>query len=83
VPGYSSVGWYGFVVPAKTPDAVVNLIYQKTEEALKNPDLRKRMLSLGYEPVDVNSKKFDSFIRKEIPRWTTVIQQAHITVNPS
>jgi tripartite-type tricarboxylate transporter receptor subunit TctC len=83
VPGYSSVGWYGFVVPAKTPDAVVDLIYQKTEEALKNPDLRKRMLSLGYEPVDVNPKKFDAFIREEIPRWTAVIQQAHIAVNPS
>jgi tripartite-type tricarboxylate transporter receptor subunit TctC len=78
LPGFSSVGWYGILAPVHTPDAIVQKLNQVFVKALNAPEVRKRLLTLGNEPVGNSTSEFDAFIREEIPRWTRVIRDAGI-----
>jgi tripartite-type tricarboxylate transporter receptor subunit TctC len=78
LPGFSSVGWYGIVAPAKTPAAVVEKLNQTLTSILKSQDVRQRFINMGNEPIGMGPKEFDTFIREEIPRWSKVIRDAKI-----
>ena len=82
LPGFSSVGWYGIVAPAKTPDAVIEKLHQSLTKTLKSADVRQRLIAMGNEPVGTGPKEFDAFIKEEIPRWSRVIRDASIKLEP-
>ena len=78
LPGFSSVGWYGIVAPAKAPAAVVEKLNHTLMSILKSQDVRQRFINMGNEPIGMGPKEFDAFIREEIPRWSKVIRDAKI-----
>ena len=82
VPGFSSVGWYGIIAPAKTPDAVIEKLHQTLTKTLESADVRQRLIAMGNEPVGTGPKEFDAFIKEEIPRWSKVIRAANIKLEP-
>src|SRR6201988_1410916 len=49
VAGFNVISWYGFFVPAKTPREVSMKMNTDTIAALANPDVKGRLLPLGYE----------------------------------
>jgi tripartite-type tricarboxylate transporter receptor subunit TctC len=50
LPGYLMPDtWFGFYVPAGTPKPVVERLNNEIRQALKDPDVRKRIESLGME----------------------------------
>jgi tripartite-type tricarboxylate transporter receptor subunit TctC len=82
LPGFSSVGWYGILVPAKTYAAVIDKLHQTLQKILGSADVKRRLISMGNEPVGTGPKEFDAFIREEIPRWTEVIKRTKIKLEP-
>ena len=82
LPGFSSVGWYGIIAPAKTPDAVTEKLHQSLTKILESADVRQRLVAMGNEPVGTRPKEFDAFIKEEIPRWSKVILDAKIKLEP-
>ena len=82
LPGFSSVGWYGILAPAKTPDAVVDKLHQALRTILNSAQVKQRLVGMGNEPVGTGPKEFDAFIREEIPRWSKVIKDARIKLEP-
>ena len=49
-PGFESSSWFGMLVPAKTPPAVIERLLKDTRAALKSPDVHQSLLSQGAEP---------------------------------
>jgi len=78
VPGYESHAWYGFVVPAKTPDAVVSRLHQELVRILQNPDVTQAVLGQGLEVWTMTPDAFGAYIRSEAAKWTRVIREAGI-----
>ena len=66
-------GWNGFFVPAKTPREVIERLQRETAAALKNPDLRKRLLEIGAEPVGSSPAEQDAIVKKQIAQFKPVI----------
>lgn len=76
--GFENMVAQGFIAlfaPAKTPEAVVNKVYEVTQRAISESDLQKIFISSGLEPqLDSNPDKTRKFVREEIARWAPVIK---------
>jgi tripartite-type tricarboxylate transporter receptor subunit TctC len=73
--GYSVVTWYVFMVPAKTPAAVISRIHAELEKTLKFPDVQERLKAAGVtEIVGAGPEQAAQFIKSEYARWAKVIQ---------
>lgn len=75
IEGFATSGWYGFLAPANTPDPIVQKLYEATKQALESPDLTQIFQRMGNDVAGTNPADFDSFIRAEIPRWSTLIDE--------
>ncbi len=73
VPGYESGTWYGVVVAAKTPPAIVQKIHADIVKALQLPDIRERMTAQGVEVIASTPGDFAKFIKAEILKWARVV----------
>jgi tripartite-type tricarboxylate transporter receptor subunit TctC len=78
VPGYESHAWYGFVVPAKTPQPVVSRLNQELTRILHAPDVIQALLTQGLEVWTMSPDAFGAYIRSEAEKWTRVIKEAGI-----
>lgn len=74
VPGYIAANWFGTVVPAKTPPAVVTRISQEIGRALRLPDVSERLLKQGMEPVGNTPGEFSKHVQSEIGKWAGVVK---------
>jgi tripartite-type tricarboxylate transporter receptor subunit TctC len=78
--GFSSVTWYALVAPPKTPAAIVDKINAGVNEALRDPDVQKRLADLSAEPVGGTPQATAAYFHDEVERWKNVITSAHVTL---
>ena len=76
--GYDVTGWYGLLVPGKTPAAIVSRVNALLRESLDDPTTRKRLEQRGIDPMPGTPAEFASLIRREIPKWAKVMKAAGI-----
>jgi tripartite-type tricarboxylate transporter receptor subunit TctC len=74
LPGFSSTSWWGFVGPAKMPEAVKAKLIAATKKVLTSPDVIKRMHDLSAEPGDAFGKDFAAFMAAEEKKWGEVVR---------
>ena len=82
LPDYSIEFWYGLFVPAGTPPEVVQKIFDATQIALKNPNLKA---SLAREGTDVSTSAspaaFAKFLAEDEKFWVKLVKTTEITVD--
>jgi tripartite-type tricarboxylate transporter receptor subunit TctC len=44
------------------------------------PDVKEKLLTMGFDPVASTPAEFAEWIRSEIPRWGKVIRDANISL---
>jgi len=76
--GYESVGWFGIVAPAATPDAIVTKLNAALADALNDPATQATIRGLGVEPAPTTPKAFGDYIKAETTKWAKVIRTAGI-----
>lgn len=81
LPGFASVTWYALVAPPKTPAAIVDKINAGVNEALRDPDVQKRLADLSAEPVGGTPQATTAYFHDEVERWKNVITSAHVTLD--
>jgi tripartite-type tricarboxylate transporter receptor subunit TctC len=74
-------GWYGALLPAGTPPAVVAKLHSAFAAALAMPEMRERLMAMGVEPVGGSSDSFRNYLLGERRKWADVINTAKIKVN--
>jgi tripartite-type tricarboxylate transporter receptor subunit TctC len=74
IPDYEAANWFGIVVPAKTPPAIIARLNQDIVRALSVPDVREKMLTQGMEPVSRTPEAFSKYIQSEIAKWAGVVK---------
>lgn len=81
IPGYDFTTGIGLLAPAGTPPAIVNRISAAVGQALKNPDLTARLVSLGLDPVGSTPEAFTALIRKDLARYSTAVKLSGAKIN--
>jgi tripartite-type tricarboxylate transporter receptor subunit TctC len=74
--GYESIGWFGFVAPARTPPEIIARLNGAIVAALRDPAILERIHLLGAEPMPGTPEEFGRFIRSEYEKWGKVIAES-------
>ena len=73
VPGYDTSGWFGIVVPAGTPRAVVERLNSDIAKGITTPDSRERLGTLGGDVIANATSEYSAFIRTEHAKWAKLV----------
>jgi tripartite-type tricarboxylate transporter receptor subunit TctC len=79
--GFQVGVWNGVYAPKGTPKPVIDKLAAAVQQALKDPDFRKRMADLGstvFAQEQSTPAALAAQLKSEIARWTPVIQAAGI-----
>ena len=81
VPGFAAEAWYGMLVPAGTPQAIIQRLHADSVKALQFPDVKKRLDATGLVPIGNMPGEFDSYIKSEIEKWGKVVRALDLHVD--
>lgn len=71
-------GWFGMLAPAGTPRSIVDKIAVDTEQILALPEITEALRGQGLEPTGLGPDAFARFLREDLMRWKTLIQEVGI-----
>ncbi|MBI3915969.1 MAG: tripartite tricarboxylate transporter substrate binding protein [Betaproteobacteria bacterium] len=80
VPGYEVDQWYGFVTSARVPRAIVAKLQAAMADALRAPDVARRLGTDGSTPVGSSPEQFSAHIQSEIAKWRKLVKDAGLTL---
>lgn len=80
VAGYEFTGWWGLVVPARTPQPIIRKLNGELVKILGQPEVRVRLLREGAEPAGSTPEIFAAYMQAETAKWSKVIKTANIRV---
>jgi tripartite-type tricarboxylate transporter receptor subunit TctC len=80
-PGFEVIGWFGWLVPARTPDAIVTRLNAEIVKVLRSAETQDRLVALGSDPVGNAPREFAAFVSAERDKWAKVIKQAGIKLD--
>lgn len=70
--------WTAIMMPAATPDAVVQKLGAEVVRIMGTPELEERARTQGFRVDARGPDRFGPFLTEEIARWAKVIQAANI-----
>jgi tripartite-type tricarboxylate transporter receptor subunit TctC len=81
LPGYEAHTWFGVLVPAGTPQPIVDRLSRESMKILQSDDIRKRFAEVGAEPVGGTPQQFAAFMAAETIKWAKVIKASGARVD--
>ena len=78
VPGFEVSAWQGIGAPSGTPAEIVDKLNREINAALADPELKRRLAEVLYEPVRMTPAAFGKFIADETEKWGKVVRAAKI-----
>lgn len=72
VPGFTSGGWFGFVAPAKVPKEIIAILNREANAAMKLPDVRAKLESLGLEVWTESPEYMGNLMKSEYDKYGKV-----------
>jgi tripartite-type tricarboxylate transporter receptor subunit TctC len=79
--GFEAWPWQGFVVPARTPDAVIGKLHDTYIAAAADPVVRQKLVDAGTEVLQSSPQEMVDYMRKEAAKWAQVIRTANIQLD--
>lgn len=80
VKGYDVTSSYGLVLPLRTPKAIVARLHRETAAIVKKPEVREKLIALGFDPEGNTPAEFAAQIKSELAKWAKVIKIANVKV---
>jgi len=78
VPGYEASALFGMAAPRNTPKEIIDRLNQEINAVLAEPDMKKRLIELGGDPLIGTPEAFGAMIVTETEKWKKVIEGADI-----
>ena len=78
LPGFEAVAWFGIVAPPGTAGAIAEKVSAGVRDALKMPDVQKRLAGLSAEPMGLTPAQTAEYMKQETQRWAAVIRTANV-----
>jgi len=79
-PGQEADTVTGFVLPAKTPPAIVAKLHAEMVKIGALPEIRQRLEAIGFNPVLNTPAEFGVRIKDEMERWGKVVHDANLKI---
>ena len=79
-PEVEVVAWHGIFVPARTPQAIIDVLNREMVKALQLPDVKGVLSAQAMQPVGDTPQQFAAFLTKDIATWKEVAALANVSV---
>jgi len=73
--------WTGIVAPAKTPRPVINKLSAEVTRIIRSPDVSKRLVEMGMDPLGGTPGEFGKRIKSEIVRFGKAVRESGAKAN--
>ncbi len=81
LPGFEANLWMGIVVPAGTPQVIVEKLAAASKRAVDLPETRARFDKDAVEPAGNGPAEFQTLISREIGQWRDLARETKIKVD--
>ena len=78
IPGYEMAVWYGAFGPKGMPPELTQRLNTEINRAMMLPDVKKRMESIGVEPVNVTPAQFSKVLHEDAQKWGQLVRELGI-----
>lgn len=75
LPDLKLTGWLGIYGPPNLPEDVRSKLGAAVVEAVKQPELQKKLRTIGFEPTGEGVKAFSEHHAAELKRWTAFVKE--------
>ena len=75
------VGWIAMAAPAATPKPVVQRLAEAVKAAVAIPEVRERIVAMGFDPVARGPDEFAAIYKKDLPVWERLVKQSGATLD--
>jgi tripartite-type tricarboxylate transporter receptor subunit TctC len=80
LPGFAVQLWYGVLVPAGTPRAIIDRLNAEINKVVQDPQVQKeRLAPLGLEGVGTTPERLMEVMKADIPKYVNAARDANIT----
>jgi tripartite-type tricarboxylate transporter receptor subunit TctC len=79
-PAFNALQWYGLCAPAHTPRTVVERLNAALNNALANPDVRRRLAEQGADAMPMSPETFTEFLRNDLAKWVRLVKDANLRI---
>ncbi|QIL80233.1 tripartite tricarboxylate transporter substrate binding protein [Diaphorobacter sp. HDW4A] len=76
--GYAMSTWQCVLLPAGTPDAIVQKLNAAVNKAVMDPELQKQFSSIGVQLHQSTPAQFGGYMKDEVARWAQVAKSVGI-----
>ena len=81
IPGYEVSPWFAVFAPAGTPANVVAQLNKALIAAMRQPEILKKLESVGAEPIGSTPQALAEHLNKELVRWGALIKERDIRLD--
>jgi tripartite-type tricarboxylate transporter receptor subunit TctC len=80
-PGFDAESWYGLLMPAGAPPAIVQRVNTEVNKLLSLPDLRERIGAEGGEALGGTTERFAALLKSDLAKWGNAVRQSGAKVD--
>jgi len=80
-PEYEATSWFAIVAPPKMPPLIASTISRAAIEALRTPDVSRKVADLTASVVANTPEEMAAFMATEIVQWRKVIEAARVKLD--
>jgi tripartite-type tricarboxylate transporter receptor subunit TctC len=80
VPNYEASALFGMGAPKNTPKEIIAKLNSDINAIMKEPDMTKRLVELGGDPLAQTPEAFGDMIKAETDKWKKVVEFAGLKV---
>jgi tripartite-type tricarboxylate transporter receptor subunit TctC len=87
VPTYAEAGypleassWVGIFAPAKIDPAIAEKLNATIEEVMQDPQLRHRLTSIGFDPIEGTQAQAESYFQSEVAKWGKMVKALGLSI---
>ena len=73
--------YWGALAPARTSPEIVNRLSAAMAQVLKAPDVRDKLVELGFDPIGGSPSEFSALLASETAKWSKVIKAAGVRLD--
>jgi tripartite-type tricarboxylate transporter receptor subunit TctC len=74
VPGYDMRGWYGFIAPAATPQAIISRLNSEINQAIRMPDVTEKLVTAGLIIATESPAFFGELIKNDYVKYGKLVR---------
>ena len=78
VAGFDVRSWAGWMLPAGTPQPIVQRLHAETQKALQQPAVKARLEEMGGEARGCTPQDMAAMVAAEMQKWSRVVADAKI-----